>query len=765
MMDALWGFAARLWQPWLAIAVIAIAAIVTLATGFVQLRGLPAAVREALAARREQGIGSTVGATIAATSGIASLGTGALAVDVAGPGALVWMWIVVLLAMALRYGEAALLPRTTAAAPELASGLRRAWWLVALAAVAASVGVLQGRETSALLEHGWSTAPITGALVLGIGALPFVLVPAARRLLLAIVPLAMLTAVVALGVLVFQDDIVLSFALGDAYNGAFGIGPAATGAAAGGVAIAMAEGARAAAVAGGVLQGGVSAPHRRASMLAPLLGAGVIATLGALVTMTEPERASITERDMMPLERPHSRGLRPAAPPFGQTVVLPTDSPLAEGEYYGFVVRGNPRGISTAKLDLERNTVVLPAWVVTTETHEVVFRSADKELAKLGSWDVRVPCNRELTDTKGGQLLVLTPVNPDLQFKQLIAYYELDKQPFVPLGDYSFIGKVAKAQSNDASLGEHLAMFEAPSDDRAFAPELHEFFRSGFRGPYADDGSERPPWAFIGAAGFTAPSGTRLDLRLPASPRGEPFVRVNRTGGAETPAWPFLLRARELVVQHETDPELDIVLPIDTELDGFRIRMRPRDPEWSDFRRLNAMAGYKKVPFVRVTDQDFAAEVHGDARLEKRFAGRVAIVPLVEPTEPQGPHGEFLPYTPHPGELVQLGMHGPVLARDGAARIGGRLEDGALGWPSWLGIGALLLLGMASVAAWPMLLSADAGQQRVIGLALVVAAASGGATTWTTAHGVASIAAGLAIVVGGIAVLARLGAVRRAPPP
>jgi hypothetical protein len=477
--------------------------------------------------------------------------------------------------------------------------------------------------------------------------------------------------------------------------------------------------------------------------------------------VTEPERSSIVEKDLVPLERPHSRGLRPAAPPFGQTVVLPENSPLQAGEHYGFVIRGNPRGVNFAKLDVERNAVMLPGWVVAGESHEVIFRSKDTGLNNLGSWDVRVPCNREVISNRAGEIVKLTPVNPELKFSQLIAYYELDNKPFVPLSDFHFTGKVAVAQSNDATLGEHLAMFEAEADDRPFAPDLHEFFRTGFRGPYADTGEGRPPWGFVGVAGFTAEPGTKLDLRLPASSRGEPFVRLNRVGGAEAPPWTILVGVRELVVQHETDPDLDIVIPVDPELDGFRVRLRPRDPEWADFRRLVGMAGYKKVPFVRVPDQDFVAEVHGDARLEPRFAGRTSLVPLHELGEPQGPYGEFLPYAPHPAELIANGMHGPVLARDGSAKIGGRLSDGAPSWARGLGLAALVLLGIASIAAWPVLLHEDEGQRRVIGVALAAAVVSGGLCTWAVAYGIASIGSALAIVCGGAAVLSRLGAIRR----
>jgi hypothetical protein len=153
--------------------------------------------------------------------------------------------------------------------------------------------------------------------------------------------------------------------------------------------------------------------------------------------------------------------------------------------------------------------------------------------------------------------------------------------------------------------------------------------------------------------------------------------------------------------------------------------------------------------------------VHGDARLEPRFEGRRAVVPLFDPVEPQGPYGEFLPYAPHPGELVAMGMHGPVLAQDGSARIGGRMNDDASGWARGLGLIVLLLLGLASVAAWPLLLHPGGSQQRTIGLVLAAAVASGALCNWTLAYGVASIGSALAILCGGLALLSRVAAIRR----
>lgn len=762
MFEALTSLASRLWQPWIAIAVLAIGLLVTLMTGAVQLRGLPAALRGVL--RRDES-GTPSWGLLAIGCGAGGLGAGALAVQWGGRGAILWMWIAMVLAMGWRFAEAVLRrPAVAASTPAPRGRLAQAWSFAAIGAAIATAGIFGGQQLGALLEHAWRVQSLHASIAFAIVAAIVVAVPAARRLAVLAVPVALVAWLVVALMLMLEDDLLLTLALGDAYNEAFGVRPAVTGAVIGGVAHALAEGVLAASLAGAVAQGATLVRGSlRAAMLAPLCSIGVMGSLGALVVATEPPIVSLTSGDAVPLERHHSRGLRPSQQ-VGQTVVLPSDTPLVGGETYGFLIRSNPRGIGFAKLDADKNAVVLPGWQATEGSTEVVFRMRDKDpLAKNPSWDVRVPCTREVLQSGGRPpVLVLEPVNPDLELKKLVAYYELGNQPYVPMADFTFVGKVAVAQSPDEKLGEHLAMFEAEGADRPFNPKLHEFFRGGYRGPYADTEVERPPWAWVAPAEFDAPIGTVLPLRLVAAPRGEPFLRLNRVGGAEAPAWDLLMKVREVVVQHTTDAEKDIILPVDIKLDGFRIRFTAKDPEWADFRKLAGMPEYRPVPFVRVRDVDFVGEVHGDARLAPEFANRRAIVAHHLLAEPQGPYGDTLPYAPHPMELVAAGMRGPVVARDGAARIGGRLQEGGAGWATHIAVIAMFVLGLAGIVGWSSSLAQDAASRRTLGLAIAGAAAIGGATPWLVAQSIAAIPIALGVIAAAVLVVTNLGRIRQA---
>jgi hypothetical protein len=351
-------------------------------------------------------------------------------------------------------------------------------------------------------------------------------------------------------------------------------------------------------------------------------------------------------------------------------------------------------------------------------------------------------------------MIRLTPKDPAVDFKKLIADYELSPQAYVVLDDYHFTGKVGRAQSPDETLGSHLAMFEVQGADRPDDPALHEFFRAGsYRGPYADVPGERPPWAFVSKPGFEHEIGELVDLRLPASSRGEPFVRLNRAGGAESPPWDFLLGSTELVLQHTTDPALDIVVPVTATLDGWRVRYTPADPKWADFRQVAKMAGYRPLPFVRVHDFDFAAEVHGDTRLSTDYAGRRALVPVHPIGEPQGPYGDTLPYAPHPAELVGAGMHGPVLARDGTARIAQRASAVLPGWAVSLTAVAALLLAIASLAGWFARTAEGTNLAKPVLVLLLAAIAVSAALTWTQAVSIAALATAFAVAVSAAAIV------------
>lgn len=765
MIEVLSGLASRLWQPWIAVVVLLVGIALTIVTRVVQVGGVRAAMQGA-GWRGDAGLARW--GLLAVGSGAGGLGAGALALQWGGRGAIVWMWIAMLLAMAWRFGEGVVRtpdsPNATNAKVGTSKAIAKFWTLAAITAAIMTAGLFGGQQLTSLVAQTWQLPPLQTSIGFAVFAAAVVAIPAARWVTLLAVPPALVVWTGVAVVAMMQDDLLLSLALSDAFAEAFGARAAVTGAAMGGMSFALAEGILAASLASGLGQGAATRTDR-ATLLAPFVGVGLVASLGALVVATTPTNTTLTTGEPVPLERHHSRGLRPSQQ-VGQTVVLPADSPLADGETYAFLVRGNPRGIGFGKLDAENNAVILPGWDVTTESTEVVFRLREKDpLAKNASWDVRIPCIREvLPGQRGGPpVLRLKPVNPELEFKKLLPYYELSSQPYVPMADYHFVGKVGNAQSPDEALGSHLAMYEVEAADRPFNPKLHEFFRGGYRGPYADIEQERPPWAWIAPASFDMPIGSVVDLRLVASPRGESFVRLNRAGGVEGPPWDLLMKSRELVVQHTSDPGKDIVIPVDVKHDGYRIRYTSPDPQWSDFRRIATMPGYKPTPFVRVRDVDFVGEIHGDARLGPEYAGRRAIVAQHLIAEPQGPYGEYLPYSPHPMELVSAGMRGPIIARDGAGRIAGRLEDGATPWTGDVVAIAMIVLGLGSIIGWTSALAGAQGQSRtVLGIAIAVAAAFGGATPWLAAQSAAAIAIAIGVAAATVLITTNLARIAQA---
>lgn len=756
MSDPLSSLASHLWQPWIAIVLVALGLVVTLATGVIQLRGLPAAIKGFRGHISDPGRWTV----LSVGCGAGGLGAGVLALQWGGRGAIVWMWIAMFLAMGVRFAQGAL--RDTEASNKR-TPINRVHLGLGIAAACATIGIFGGQQLAALLSATWGVQPLSAALVFGVVAVLAVLVPAAGRVFALLVPVALLGWVIVAIAAITQDDLVLSLAIGDAYNEAFGLVPVITGAIVGSAVHAFTEGLLAASLATSLGHGAGTSKTARASMLAPLCGIGLVGSLGALVGTTAPAPIMLSTGDAVPLERHHSRGLRPSQQ-VGQTVVLPKDTTLESGKNYGFLVRGNPRGSAFGRLDAKNNAVILPAFEATKDAHEVIFRMSEKDpTSKLNSWDVRIPCTREILPGRGGpDVLRLTPVNPELELKRLITYYELSSTPHVPMSDHTFVGKVGQAQSPDEALGQHLAMFELEGVDRPTNPKLHEFFRAGFRGPYADTATERPPWAFVAPPEYSGEIGSVVQLRLPASPRGEPFVRLNRAGGAEAPPWDLLRGTRQLVLRHKSDSAQDIVLAVDTKLDGFRMRFTAQDPEWADFRKLSKMPEYEPLPFVRVRDIDFVAEVHGDARLAPEYAGRRSIVPIHALVEPQGPYGEYLPYMPHPIELVAAGMAKPILARDGAAVIAGRFVEGGHGWAAHTTALAMFVLGIAGIVGASHVLVRSPRATQIVGIILAVSAAYGGTLPWLRSQGAAGLFTGVGVAAFAIVCLLQLAGLRKA---
>ena len=86
--------------------------LLTVVTGFVQVRRLPFALREVLGNAFDRGAGSghvtpfqAMAASLGSTVGVGSIAGVATAIFIGGPGAMFWLWVSGILAMATRYAE------------------------------------------------------------------------------------------------------------------------------------------------------------------------------------------------------------------------------------------------------------------------------------------------------------------------------------------------------------------------------------------------------------------------------------------------------------------------------------------------------------------------------------------------------------------------------------------------------------------------------------------------------------------------------------
>ncbi|MBL4684943.1 MAG: alanine:cation symporter family protein [Nannocystaceae bacterium] len=513
-------------------------------------------------------------------------------------------------------------------------------------------------------------------------------------------------------------------------------------------------------------------------MLVPALAAGLLGTLSALVLLTgngpealprvaldaDPAEAQqpafspiVADKTMFPLERAESRGLRPSRQ-VGQTIVMPEDTTLEAGEHYAVLLRSSPRGHATAKFDVKRNAVILPAWQVADDVDEIIFRARENDRGALAAWDIRVPCDREVRAPQAGgkEFLKLTPKDPNLKLGELITALRLSPQVHVPIGDFHFTGRLGRATVGD--LGAHVAMFEPRRAGRPFNPKLHEFFRNGFRGPYADDGSPPAPFAFVTEANYTPRIGAIVRLALQAHPRGEPMLDVTRAGNLEAPAWKFLMKATTVVVRHETDPSKDIRFEVKARAEQFRIRYDVVGGE-HDFSRIPE--GWHG-PFIVVPDFEFEAEVRGDSRLPPALSGRRVLIPVHETSAPQGPYGDQWPYDPHPSDVLAMGMHGPTLAARGAARVAVRFS-GHLGPLGTMAIVVCtIIFALTTLVAWSQISARAAaalggpGAAKAMPAVLVAAAAVGAWVSLTSLIAVADVAMALAVATNLVGLLLAL---------
>ena len=123
------------WQPFaMPLVLVVVGILITVRTGFIQVRQFPLAVRRTLgsatarpgSARGEGAITSfqALSTALASTVGNGNIGGVATAILIGGPGAIFWMWVTAAVGMATKYAEAVLgvQYRTTRETGELASG-------------------------------------------------------------------------------------------------------------------------------------------------------------------------------------------------------------------------------------------------------------------------------------------------------------------------------------------------------------------------------------------------------------------------------------------------------------------------------------------------------------------------------------------------------------------------------------------------------------------------------------------------------------------
>jgi Na+/alanine symporter len=742
--------AAKLWNPWLAAFVVGVAALFTLALLAPQLTAWRR-IKGMLRPRADEDPPPLL-LLYAASAGLGSIAGTALALSLAGPGAVMWTWIAIALGLALHFAEGVLGSRRpddrtpppihVLAAPGIGKLLAPFFAIGVIAVGVVIGGMLQTGEAAAVLEQQSAMSGTTIAIAIAVVAAPCVFAAGVRRLLLQAVPFVVaLYAVLALWV-AFSDPLLLELTMGDAVNQAFGVDPVLAGAAGGGVAVMLAHGVARAALGGGTgglgaaALAGIRADHPAKAgalaMLAALGSAGVLSiATGLLVLGGGSGRAVVAGPQLVPLEQPESRGLRPSQQ-VGQTIVLPEGTTMTDASHYAMILRSNPRGHAWGKLDKERNAVVLPHWTIAQSSDAIVFRSLTPTLADEAAWDVRIPCDREVREAPGGAaFLKLTPKDPNIKLGPMIAQLGLDPTPYVVFDDFHFTGRVAKANSPDPALGEHLAMYEPPMADRPPNPTFHEFFRAGYRGPYPDDGSPRPPWTMVASEDFQPAIGRVLKMRFSSGPRGAAAVQVTKSGGIEGPPWAVLLDAKTIVLRHTDDPARDVHIPATPRLDGPRVRFDIADPAFQDMRSVLKNDPKLQGPFVITRDLDFEVEVHGDTRLPQELKGRRALVPLHDLGEPRGPAYDEEPSTPHPGSLLAAGFVGPYLAQDGTQIVAGRFDDGLGSFGRAAIAIVVIVLAVAAITAHGELVSRAAtallgSMGAMLGRAAVVVAAACG---------------------------------------
>jgi len=773
--------------------VLGVGALVLLGSLFVQLRGLGRALRPS------DDPTPILRGSAAASVGVASIVGAALAVELGGPGALPWMWLVTFLGMGLVWASTTAALRSRGhdddghlrASPirAMQAGLAGAGaalgiaYALALALAAVAVGaLLHGQQVGALFHELAGAPRATIAAALALVAAPLILSPGTRfgprlrHLSLRLLPLLLMVYVgIALAALLGDASgtrAALELALSSAFSSDALSTDALAGGASGGALAALTHAVLRTTMTGPGLGIAAFAPElahaqdiERSSaraMLGPLLGAGLVGTLTALTLLSLGANDKVVaERELVFLEAHQSRALLPSER--GQTIVLPEEenTPLQEGNLYEMVLRSNPRGHKVGRLLEQDNLVVIPDWKIAAKTDTLILRDGDPKRRDNAGFDVIVPCTREVVDTRAGTFLKLTPKDPTINLRALMNARTLEG-PYVALGDFHFVGAVERAISGHPRFGEHLALYEPEREGPPVDPSLRDILQLGYRGPYVDSDEEPLPPALVGAEGFLPEIGSILHLRLEPPERGLDLGFINRAKDLETPPWDMLAAAKSVVLRHPEDPSLDVLIPIVAREHRDRLRFNTAVAGFS-FGAMQTMTSHEG-PYILPAPVDLTVEVHGDARLPARYAGRRALIPI----EPEGRR------LPDLETLFATDMRGPVLAADGASALArawrrGLGSAGEIG--AWVAALATFALGAIGLGAWAGVGAASlsqvygAGAGLVYRLVFVLLCALGGTLTLADVLGIADVSLILAAqlhLIGLVALLPRLLA-RRSP--
>jgi AGCS family alanine or glycine:cation symporter len=133
LTDFITGIDGKVWQPFaMPLVLVIVGGLITVVTGFVQIRRFPVAVRMVMkgAFQKQEAGAKTItpfqalSTALASTVGNGNIGGVATAILIGGPGAVFWMWVCATVGMATKYAEAVLGVhfRVTRENGELASG-------------------------------------------------------------------------------------------------------------------------------------------------------------------------------------------------------------------------------------------------------------------------------------------------------------------------------------------------------------------------------------------------------------------------------------------------------------------------------------------------------------------------------------------------------------------------------------------------------------------------------------------------------------------